>query len=289
MTNSKTYGAQNMFGQIESVLVRRPDHHFGGADPERWHYTGQPDLALAVSQHNAFTKLIQSEIGAEVVFHETPLEDHADAIYVHDPLLICDSGAILLRMGKPLRRGESTAFNSTLAALDIPVHFRLEAPATAEGGDLLWLDERTLAVGQGFRTNAAALEQLTAALPGVELIPVQLPYDQGEAACLHLMSFISIIAARTAVVYLPLMPVPFYQWLLANDFNLIQVPAAEYWTMAPNVLALSPEKCLMLSGNPVTQARITAAGFKVLTYEGSEISLRAEGGPTCLTRPILRS
>ena len=194
------------------------------------------------------------------------------------------------RPGKELRRGEEAAVTAVYQKLGIPIHYQLHGDARAEGGDLLWLDEHTLAVGQGFRTNAAGLAQLRQAVPrDVELIPVPLPYYQGEAACLHLMSFISVVDVDVAVVYLPLMPVPFYQLLKARGFRLVEVPQEEFGTMGPNVLALSPGNCVMLEHNPITRQRLEAVGCRVQLYRGNEISLKAEGGATCLTRPILRS
>jgi N-dimethylarginine dimethylaminohydrolase len=193
-------------------------------------------------------------------------------------------------MGKALRRGEERAIAQRFEALGIPILYTLHGQARAEGGDLMWLDERTLAVGLGLRTNAEGLRQLGEALANleVELIPVQLPYYQGAEACLHLMSLISLVDHRLAVVYLPLLPVSFYQYLQAQDFQLIEIPDEEFPTQATNVLALAPGQCLMLEGNPVTRRRLEAAGCEVLTYRGNEISFKAEGGPTCLTRPILR-
>lgn len=282
-----TYGGQSMIAPLRTVLVRRPDAAFGEADPARWHYTGQPDLAQAQAEHDAFVGILRGE-GIEVIEHQEPLPDHADAIFVHDPVLIGDRGAILLRMGKTLRQGEEEAMAAQLEALGIPIQARLEGEARAEGGDLLWLDEETLAVGQGFRTNEEGLRQLAAALPDVELVPVQLPYGDGPEACLHLMSFISIVDEKVAVVYPPLTPVPFWQLLEERGFTLVEVPGEEFATMGPNVLALAPGRCLMLAGNPVTRARLEAAGCEVMTYKGEELSLKAEGGPTCLTRPLLR-
>ena len=177
---------------------------------------------------------------------------------------------------------------SVFERLNIPIHFRLHGQARAEGGDMLWIDEKTLAVGLGFRTNAEALRQLRAALPDIEIISVDLPYYEGPEACLHLMSFISIVDTDLAAVYLPLMPVPFWQFLKDRGFRLVEVPGEEYLTMGPNVLALAPGKCLMLQQNRITKERLEAAGCEVLLYRGDEISLKAEGGPTCLTRPILR-
>ncbi len=284
---NKSYGSQSMVAPLHTVLVRRPDVAFGNADPQRWHYTERPNLPQAQLEHDNFTHLLHQN-GIEVVYHDAPLTDHADAIFVHDPAIVTDQGAILLQMGKELRRGEETAMGETFQKLGIPVHYTLTGNGRAEGGDLLWIDEKTLAVGLGFRTNAEGLNQLKEALPNVELIPVHLPYFSGAEACLHLMSFISIVDYDLAAVYLPLMPVPFYQYLLATGFRLVEVPDEEFATMGPNVLALAPGKCVMLENNKITKHRLEIAGCQVFTYKGDEISLKAEGGATCLTRPILR-
>lgn len=285
----RSYGSQSMIKSLRRVLVRRPDEAFGRADPLRWHYTSQPDLTLAQQEHEAFVSSLR-QAGAEIILHDEALPDHADAIYVHDPALVTNEGAIILSMGKTLRQGEEVAMARCFEALDIPILYTLHGSARAEGGDLLWLDEHTLAVGLGFRTNAEGLRQLQEALAplGVTCLPVQLPYYLGPEACLHLMSFISLVDEKLAVVYLPLMPVPFWQYLTEQNFRLVEVPAEEFEMMATNVLALAPGQCLMLAGNPITQQRLAAAGCEVLTYQGHEISLKAEGGATCLTRPLWR-
>ncbi len=283
----KHYGGQSMVAPLQTVIVRRPDEAFGRADPARWHYAAPIDLAAAQAEHDAFTRLLL-EAGVEVAYHTVPLREHADALYVHDPVLITDRGAVVLRMGKELRRGEEAALVDTLGGMGVPVHYRLQGAALAESGDLLWLDARTLAAGQGFRTNVEGLRQLAEALPGVELIPVPLPYYGGPDACLHLMSLISLVAEDLAVAYLPLLPVPFLEVLEQRGIGVVPVPEAEFATMGPNVLALAPRDCVMLEGNPATQSRLEAAGCTVRTYRGSEISLKAEGGPTCLTRAVRR-
>lgn len=287
---SRTYGSQSMVGHLQAVLVRRPDDAFGNADPEQWHYAAPINLDTALQEHDAFVQTLQSH-GCEVVYHDVPLHNHADAIFVHDPVIVGDQGAILLSMGKERRRGEEKAMRQTLERAGIPIHYALSGNARAEGGDLLWIDEKTLAVGLGFRTNQAGLEQLVEAFvgTGVEIVPVHLPYFQGPDACLHLMSFISIVDHDVAVIYEPLMPVPFWQLLKARGFRFAHVPDKEWETMGPNVLALSPGQCVMLRNNPITQANLEGLGCVVTTYKGDEISLKAEGGATCLTRPLLRA
>ena len=285
-----TFGSQSMVKDLKRVLVRRPDEAFGTADPKRWHYVSQPVLDQAQAEHDALVATLRNA-GCEVLFHEAEMPDHADAIFTHDPVIVTDEGAIILRMGKELRRGEEAAIGKTLEALGVPILATLEGEAMAEGGDLLWLDHETLAVGRGYRTNGEGLRQLTAALRplGVEIIEVQLPHGDGPASCLHLMSLISMLDHDLAVVYLPLLPVPFVETLAERGIVLVEVPEEEFPTMGPNVLALAPRRCLTIEGNPVTKERLETAGCEVLTYRGEELSLKAEGGATCLTRPILRT
>ncbi len=284
----KTYGGQTMWGHLRRVVVRRPDAAFGSADPTVWHYTGRPDLDAALQEHAGLVSILASR-GSEIIYHDEPLSDHADAIFCHDPALVTDTGAILLRMGKALRRGEEEALGAVLAQAGVPILARLHGTARAEGGDLLWVDERTLAVGIGFRTNREGARQIQEALgSAVQVVPVELPYYTGPEACLHLMSLISMIDADLAVGYPALISVPFMQLLEDRGVRLIDVPESEFQTMATNVLALAPRECVMLEGNPITRARLEEAGCRVATYQGAELSLKAEGGATCLTRPVLR-
>jgi dimethylargininase len=287
---TKNYGSQSMIAPLYRVLVKRPEQAFAVADPEMWHYSSRPDWKIAQQEHDTFVGLLR-QAGSEIVYHDEHQPDHADAVFVFDPALVTDEGAIILSMGKKLRRGEEPAMARQFAKLDIPIIHTLQGDARAEGGDLLWVDRNTLAIGLGFRTNDLAARQLGEVLSrfGVSTIPVELPYYTGPEACLHLLSLISIVDHRLAVVYPPLMSVPFWKFLYDEQgFGFIEVPPEEFDTMGTNVLALSPGRCLMLEGNPVTQARLEEAGCEVMTYQGNELSLKAEGGPTCLTRPILR-
>ncbi len=286
---TRHYGSQSMIAPLRTVLVKRPEEAFAVEDPVAWHYTARPELAIAQQEHDALVALLQ-HAGAEVIYHDEPQPHRADAIFAFDPALVTDHGAIILSMGKAQRRGEEAAMARRFEKLGVPLLYTLHGEARAEGGDLLWLDHDTLAVGLGFRTNAEGLRQLGEALAGIgaSVMSVELPYFTGPEACLHLLSLISIVDHNLAVAYPPLMAVPFWQELQRRNFRLIEVPETEFNTMASNVLALSPGKCLMLEGNPITQRRLEEAGCEVVTYKGNEISHKAEGGATCLTRPIWR-
>ena len=197
----------------------------------------------------------------------------------------------MLRMGKALRLPESGYAAQTYRELEIPIVGAIEAPGTVDGGDCLWLDESTLAVGRGYRTNREGIRQLRAIMAGigVEVLSFDLPHGNGPDECLHLMSLISPVAENLAVVYPPMMAVAFVELLRERGWRFVEVPTEEMASLGCNVLALAPGVCLLNAGNPVVSAKLRAEGCEVLTYEGSEISVNREGGPTCLTRPILRA
>ena len=241
----------------------------GNANPQKWHYTAQPNLPEAQAEHDMLVAQLV-DAGVEVVYHDTPLPDCADAIFVHDPVIICDEGAILLKMGKPLRKPEPQGIGVTLKKMGIPIYWQLEGEALAEGGDLLWIDEQTLAVGLGFRTNNAGMIQLQQALNplGVTVIPVHLPYYQGASACLHLMSFISMIDHDLALIYEPYMPVPFWQELQKRGILFVRVPDEEWLTMGANALAIAPRHCIILQDNPISKNRLEKAGCQVSQLQG---------------------
>lgn len=278
-----------MVKNLKRVLVKRPDSGFAVTDYEKWHYTAPLNLNEAQKEHDAFCE-IMSKQGIELLYHAEPQPDHADSIFTYDPAIITHEGAIIFQMGKRLRKGEENPMEKRLNELGIPSHYRIHGNATVEGGDTLWLDEDTLALGQGFRTNKEGLFEMKEALSslGVKVIPVDLPYFYGPESCLHLMSLISFVDHNLAVVYSSLIPVPLWKELKERGIDLIEVPEKEFNKMGTNVLALSPKNCLMLQDTPITQRNLENSGCKVDTYKGVEISLKTEGGPTCLTRPILR-
>ena len=257
------YGCQGMVAPLRRVLVKRPDEALGEADPRRWHYAARPLLAAAQAEHDAFVATVRAA-GAEVVYHDEPLPRHADAMFTFDPALVTDAGAVLLRMGKELRRGEEKAMGAVLSRLGVPVVYELHGEALAEGGDLLWVDHDTLFAGVGFRTNDEGVRQLREALAplGVTVHAVDLPFLGGPEACVHLLGLISMLADDLAVVYEPLLPVKLWQELRARGVELVSAPEDEYLaTMATNVLALAPRQCLMLAGNPVTQTPARGGGL----------------------------
>jgi N-dimethylarginine dimethylaminohydrolase len=285
------FGGHTMTGRLRRVLVKRPADAFSSADriAAQWQdlgYLGPPNLAKAAAEHDFFVALLK-QAGAQVVYMPADPRTGLDSLYCHDPALITDAGAITFHMGKPARRGEGPAMAD---ALDVPVLGRVEAPGSAEGGDMLWLDPHTLAVGRTYRTNAEGIAQLRVLLAplDVEVFEVPLVHWTGPGDVLHLLSLISLLADDLAVVYARLLPIPFREMLLEREIHLIDIPDEEFATQGCNVLALRPRLCLMLEGNPTTKRRLETAGCQVLTYRGDEISVKGSGGPTCLTRPLWR-
>lgn len=275
----------NMTGRLERVLVRPP-----GTDFSRWREYGwrsEPDAARIAEEHEGLRAAL-ADAGAEVVVAEAAADGNLDAIYVYDPAILSDRGAILLRPGKVERRGEVDAMKADFEAAGVPIAGQLEEPALAEGGDTLWVDEETLAVGLGYRTNEIGARRLAEALPEVEVLTVDLPYYRGPGEVMHLMSLVSPLDRDLALVYLPLMPVRLAELLRERGYELVQVPDEEFGSIGCNVLALGPRVALALDGNPQTRRRLEAAGVDVRVYAGEELSRKGDGGPTCLTRPLQR-
>jgi len=287
---AESYGAQGMTGRLRRVVMRRPGEAMAAADPAAWHYAGAIDFEEARRAHDAFADALRVW-DVEVLYHDEPLPEHSDSVFVFDPALVTDRGSILLSMGKQARRGEEEPLGRALELCGVPIYGRLEDEARAEGGDTLWLDHDTLAVGRGFRTNAEGVRQLRALLAplGVTVLDYDLPFFTGPEACLHLLSLISPVDTDLTVAYPPLMPTALWAELKRRRVRLLEVPEEEFvHTQATNVLAVAPRRCIMLSGNPVTQQLLEMAECEVVTFPGEPLSFKAEGGPTCLTRPVLR-
>ena len=283
---SARFGSASMTGTLERVLVRPPL----AEDAARWREYGwraAPDHAAAAAEHEVFSGLLE-DAGAEVVLarHDA---GNPDAIYVYDPVLVGREGAVLLRPGKEGRRAEPAALASTLEAAGVPVAAELDGSALAEGGDTLWLDDATLLVGIGYRTNEPAIPAFEAAFAGVEVVAFDLPHWNGAGEVMHLMSFISPLDAGLALVYPRLAPVRLMGLLAERGISVVEVPDEEFESQGSNVLALGPRRALALDGNPETRRRMERAGVDVVVYRGDEISRKGDGGPTCLTRPLLRS
>ena len=218
-----------MVGRLRRVVMRRPGEAMAAADPAAWHYTGAIDLEEARRAHDAFADALRAW-DVEVLYHEEPLPEHSDSVFVFDPVLVTDQGTLVLSMGKERRRGEEEPLARALQDCGVPVFGRLEGDARAEGGDTLWLDHDTLAVGRGFRTNAEGVRQLRGLLGplGVTVLDYDLPYFSGPEACLHLLSLISPVDVDLAVAYPPLMPTAFWAELRRRGVRLLEVPEEEF-------------------------------------------------------------
>jgi dimethylargininase len=279
---------QDATATLRRVYVRSPR----ATDAMAWRdyaWNDEPDPVRAADEHAALRRILE-DFGAKVVDGETEVPGDIDSIYAYDASLITDAGAILLRPGKEGRRAEPDALGADLEAAGVPIVDRVQAPGTAEGGDMFWLDEQTLVVGRGSRTNDEGIAQLRAFLEpmGAAVVWFDLPYFRGPSACMHLMTFISPLDRDLAVVFPPLVPVRMMELLEARGISIVEVPDDELDSQGPNVLALGPRIALALEGNPGTRRRMEAAGVDVRTYAGREISLKGDGGPTCLTRPLER-
>ena len=279
---TELFGGQTMVAPLRRVLVRAPH----GGDAYRWPEYGwraAPDPVALAAEHEALCDELE-RAGAEVVHGAA---GGLDAIYVHDPAFVCDAGAIVLRPGKAIRLAEADALAADLETAGVPLAARLEPPAVAEGGDLVWLDERTLLAGRGYRTNDAGIDALRAALPGVDVVAFDLVHHRGPGEVFHLMSFLSMLDRDLAACHPRLAPVRLLELLRARGVELVEVPGDEVESLGPNILALAPRVALAAAGNPETRRRLERAGVDVRVYPSRELT-KGDGGPTCLTRPLLR-
>jgi N-dimethylarginine dimethylaminohydrolase len=291
MTSAGQYGGHSMVAPLRRVMVC-PPRACGWCNVPGWAemgYLHPPVCETAQAQHDRLRAQLDDS-GIDVVEFGEAGGLSADAVYVHDASMVTDFGVICLNMGKACRRGEPAAHARFYERIGIPVLGEVRAPGTAEAGDLVWLDANTLLAGRGYRTNAAGIEQLRGLLAphGIEVLSAPLPHSSGPGCCLHLMSLVSLLDERTALVDLPWLAVETLELLRERGFRLVEIESSERETLACNVLALGEERLLALEENPRSNARLRAAGFEVRTFPGSEIGVNGGGGPTCLTRPIWR-
>ena len=291
---NKSFGCQNMTDPIRSVIVKHPENaYISQSDVDKQapklNYFGTPKFDDALNDFNKFIDLLIS-FGSEIHFLPKNNNTALDSIYTRDTSIITDRGAIICNMGKKDRIKEPIAISKYLESINIPIIGEIKDPGTLEGGDVVWIDESTIAIGEGYRTNSNAIEQLKKLLnQNIEIISVPLPHWTGPEDCLHLMSNLSPIREKLFLVYPKLLPVRFIKYLNEREIKLIDVPDEEYQSMGCNVLALDSNTAIMVEGNPITKSRLESEGIKVLTYPGNEISVKGTGGPTCLTRPLLRT
>ncbi len=285
---------QGDWGRLRRVLLRHVrDAWTGDAMIDgTWrdlNYTARPDRQEAIAEYDRFVRILEDRgVAVELLPPEESLG--LDAIYTRDAAVACDRGLILCSMGKEARRAEPAAIGRLAPGLSLNVLGAIEGDGLLEGGDVAWLSERTVAVGRGRRTNAEGIRQLRQLLGDCadEVIEIALPEVDAPGDVFHLMSIFSPVDRDLALVYTPLMPPALRDALKAHKIAPVEVPDAEFNTMGCNVLALAPRVCLMLEGNPLTRARLAAAGAEVIEFRGREISLKGCGGPTCLTRPLAR-
>lgn len=288
------YGCQSMVTKIHSILIKRPEQAFISQENldktwEEFKYFGCPDYEETVKEYNVFEKYIKDNV-ENVLYLPEDSRTGLDSIYTHDPLKVTRKGAIYFPMGKKLRSQEYKATQAFLESKGIPTLGEIKAPGKMEGGDVLWIDEKTVAIGRGYRTNDEGIRQFKELTNDFidEYIVVPMPHGDGEDACLHLMSIISFVDLDKAVVYSKYMPVFFREYLIDRGIQLIEADDDEYDYLGTNLLALEPGKVILIEGCPKIKSKLEEIGVEVMTYEGKELSYRGTGGPTCLTCPLDR-
>ena len=286
------FGVDSMVGDLRRIAMRRPGAILT-ANADEWHYAKPINADALTSQYEAFAGLLEAA-GVQIDWvADGEADELADSVFTYDPSFVVPAGAIILRPGKSARRREAELHRAFYEGL-MPVLGTIETPGTVEGGDCCWLDPHTLAVGRGFRTNQAGIDQLEAIVDphGISIEAYDLPYGNGPAACLHLLSVVNPLDVDLALVRAPLVPTALYQRMAQMGYRLLHVPDDEFEASAGlnlNVLAIGPRRCLAIDGFPRTVDLMTEAGCDVTVFQADELCLPCEGGPTCLTRPLHRA
>ncbi len=280
------WGTADMYSPLRTVLVRTPTTVGEFVADGHWR---EPDRDRLLSQHAEFADLLR-ELGATVEV-AAPAEGLVDAVYSHDPMTMTPYGALLYQMHKPIRAPEPAVVRADLERLGVPIVGELTGSAYSDGGDKVWLDERTFVIGRGYRTNRAAVEQIRDIMApyGIDVVSVDLPHFMGPDAVLHLMSVISPLDADLAVVYEPLAPVALLELLQERGITTITVDEDEFWTQGANILAVGPRRVVLAAGNDKVHKLLLNAGVEVHVFDGSEVAVKGDGGPTCLTQPLWRA
>jgi N-dimethylarginine dimethylaminohydrolase len=295
VVDARAFNGHSMVGRLQRVLVCSPRtagwNQASVAD--RWRELGffhSPEFATAQAQHDELSRQLESA-GAEVLHLPAASDLSLDAVYTHDPSLASDHGLIGLHPGKANRIPEAQRHVEFCRSIGMPILGFIHPPGKTEAGDMVWLDPTTLLIGQGYRTNAAGIAQIRALLQpyGIEVLSAPLPYGPGPSACLHLMSLMSLLDERTVLVDLPCLAVETVELLQSRGYRLIEIEYSERDTLACNVLSLGDRRLLALEDNRTTNQKLRQAGFDVRTFPGSELCVNGGGGPTCLTRPLLRA
>jgi N-dimethylarginine dimethylaminohydrolase len=282
---STQWGTPDMVSQLSRVLVRTPTTKGKFVEEGYWR---MPDTTALVAEHESFTALLE-QLGCQVDIAPA-VDGLVDSVYMHDPMIMTPHGAILLHMAKPVRSPEPAEFRKDLERIGVPILGELSAPAFADGGDKVWLDAKTLLIGIGYRTNEAGVEQIRAMLSpfGVDVFAFDLPHYEGPSAVLHLMSVLSPIAHDKAVVYEPLAPVRLLQFLQSRGISWYSVSEKEMLTQGGNILTVRPNVVVLAAGNPEIEGKLREGGVEVHIFAGDNVAVKGDGGPTCLTAPLLR-
>ena len=287
------FAVSSMTLPLKKVALKHPGHSLKTADPKKWHYSKHFDPKKVEAAHQSLVDHLRST-GVQIFWIDADDKGNADTVFTYDASLMTPEGAILMSPGKALRKGEQELHRSFYNAYRIPILGEISGNGKSEAGDTLWLDDQTLLIGRGFRTNAEGANQIKSILSklGITCHIFDLPFYKGRDACLHLMSLVSLIDTKKALVCLPLLPINLWRFLKYKEFDLIPAPFEEFessHTLSANVLALSPGECLMIQGFPKTYEILKDHGIQIEVFEAEALCVGCEGGPTCLTRPLLRA
>lgn len=274
---------------------------------ERYLFADAIDSKQFRADHERFVSVLRSE-GVNVVLLTELLREHPsldsierspNLVYVRDTAAVTRAGYVLARMKSPVRQSETRIVEAALRQLGLPMLMRTAAPATIEGGDLIFQDDDTLLLGVRNRTNPTGFRELltTATKSRLRrLVAVPLP-----PSVIHLDGTMMIIDRDLAVVHKRSLRataslfengrlnkrLKLLQFLKTSGMKLIEVTDYERQRRATNVIAVGPRKAIGYAGNSRVKRALAENDVDLVEIEGAEL-IRGFGGPRCMTLPILR-
>lgn len=294
----RAWGCRNDVGRLRAVLVHRPGDELEVVDTAKrlplgaygdvehgWYWRGNspPDLAAMHRQHDALVAALEAE-DVEVFHIDRAEPGRMKTCYTRDSVISVGGGAIVMRMGAQIRRGEERSATRALATLGCPILRTLSGTAIAEGGSFAWLDERTAVIGLSSRVNEEGAQQIDEVLrsQGAELLRITLTGYR-----LHIDGAFLMVAPDLALLNPTILPFWFLEELKARGIHAIEVHHTDDpWII--NSLAVAPGRLLIAEGaSDMTLEALHRYGVEMITIPYDAICAGG-GGLHCSTAPLMR-
>ncbi|MFB6125533.1 MAG: dimethylarginine dimethylaminohydrolase family protein [Halanaeroarchaeum sp.] len=277
-------------GRLERVLVHEPGPEFKTVvDPDVWNWDGLPRQERAADEHAALVEILEEH---DVTVHrlETAGENLAESLFVRDVAFAIEGGVVVGQMVEETRHGEERRVSERVVELGMPIYHTVHGPGGFEAGNMVWIDEETVAVGRSRTTNAEGIRQVRTVLDtyDVEMVEVPIFGSTQSTGQTHLALVFSMVAADLALIYPQAVPDEFVDLLHDRGIDTLEVPMREQRNRATSTVVIEPGTVLLPAGNPQTAAALREVCSTVYELSIREIA-KTGGGLKGLVLPLERA